>query len=125
MTMQTLDRRLFLGLSGAGIVSGAIALASGSAATAESFEIRRSDADWRQRLGPQRFAILRQQGTEKPRHKVEFTVGEFVRVKEGPFTDFNGTVEDVNYEKSKVSVSVMIFGRSTPVELEFGQVEKT
>ena len=66
-----------------------------------------------------------QQGTEKPRHKVEFTVGEFVRVKEGPFTDFNGTVEDVNYEKSKVSVSVMIFGRATPVELEFGQVEKT
>lgn len=65
MTMQTLDRRLFLGLSGAGIVSGAIALASGSAATAESFEIRRSDADWRQRLGPQRFAILRQQGTER------------------------------------------------------------
>jgi transcriptional antiterminator NusG len=66
-----------------------------------------------------------QQGTEKPRHKVEFTVGEFVRVKEGPFTDFNGTVEEVNYEKSKVSVSVMIFGRATPVELEFSQVEKT
>ena len=66
-----------------------------------------------------------QQGTEKPRHKVEFTVGEFVRVKEGPFTDFNGTVEEVNYEKSKVRVSVMIFGRATPVELEFSQVEKT
>ena len=65
-----------------------------------------------------------QQGTEKPRHKVEFTVGEFVRVKEGPFTDFNGTVEEVNYEKSKVSVSVMIFGRATPVELDFAQVEK-
>ena len=60
-----------------------------------------------------------QEGTEKPRHKVEFVVGEFVRVKDGPFTDFNGSVEDVNYEKSKVRVSVTIFGRSTPVELEF------
>jgi transcriptional antiterminator NusG len=66
-----------------------------------------------------------QQGTEKPRHKVEFVVGEVVRVKEGPFTDFNGSVEEVNYEKSKVRVSVMIFGRATPVELEFAQVEKT
>jgi len=66
-----------------------------------------------------------QEGTEKPRHKVEFVVGEFVRVKEGPFTDFNGSVEDVNYEKSKVRVSVTIFGRSTPVELEFSQIEKT
>lgn len=66
-----------------------------------------------------------QEGTEKPRHKVEFVVGEFVRVKEGPFTDFNGTVEDVNYDKSKVRVSVTIFGRATPVELEFSQIEKT
>ncbi len=66
-----------------------------------------------------------QEGTEKPRHKVEFVVGEFVRVKEGPFTDFNGSVEDVNYEKSKVRVSVTIFGRATPVELEFSQIEKT
>jgi len=66
-----------------------------------------------------------QEGTEKPRHKIEFVVGEFVRVKEGPFTDFNGSVEDVNYEKSKVRVSVTIFGRATPVELEFGQIEKT
>ena len=66
-----------------------------------------------------------QEGTDKPRHKVEFVVGEFVRVKEGPFTDFNGSVEDVNYEKNKVRVSVTIFGRSTPVELEFSQIEKT
>jgi transcriptional antiterminator NusG len=66
-----------------------------------------------------------QEGTDKPRHKVEFVVGEFVRVKEGPFADFNGSVEEVNYEKSKVRVAVTIFGRSTPVELEFSQVEKT
>ena len=66
-----------------------------------------------------------QEGTDKPRHKIEFVVGEFVRVKEGPFTDFNGSVEDVNYEKSKVRVSVTIFGRATPVELEFSQIEKT
>jgi len=66
-----------------------------------------------------------QEGTEKPRHKVEFVVGEYVRVKDGPFTDFNGSVEDVNYEKSKVRVAVTIFGRSTPVELEFSQIEKT
>ena len=66
-----------------------------------------------------------QEGTDKPRHKVEFVVGEFVRVKEGPFTDFNGSVEDVNYEKSKVRVAVTIFGRSTPVELDFSQIEKT
>lgn len=65
-----------------------------------------------------------QEGTDKPRHKVEFTVGEYVRVKDGPFTDFNGTVEEVNYEKNKVRVSVTIFGRATPVELEFAQVEK-
>ncbi len=66
-----------------------------------------------------------QEGTQKPRHKVEFMVGEYVRVKDGPFTDFNGSVEDVNYDKSKVRVSVTIFGRSTPVELEFSQIEKT
>jgi transcriptional antiterminator NusG len=73
----------------------------------------------------QKIVIQMQEGTDKPRHKVEFVVGEFVRVKEGPFTDFNGSVEDVNYEKSKVRVSVTIFGRSTPVELEFSQIEKT
>jgi len=66
-----------------------------------------------------------QEGTDKPRHKVEFVVGEYVRVKEGSFIDFNGSVEDVNYEKSKVRVSVTIFGRATPVELEFSQIEKT
>ena len=66
-----------------------------------------------------------QEGTDKPRHKVEFMVGEYVRVKDGPFTDFNGSVEDVNYDKSKVRVSVTIFGRSTPVELDFSQIEKT
>ena len=64
-------------------------------------------------------------GVDQPRPKVLFEVGEMVRVKEGPFTDFNGSVEDVNYEKSKIRVSVTIFGRATPVELDFGQVEKT
>ena len=65
-----------------------------------------------------------QEGIDKPRPKVEWVVGELVRVKDGPFTDFNGAVEEVNYEKSKVRVSVTIFGRSTPVELDFAQVEK-
>ena len=71
-------------------------------------------------------AILQQvqEGVEKPRPKVLFETGEAVRVKEGPFTDFHGMVEDVNYDKSKLRVSVTIFGRATPVELEFGQVEK-
>ena len=63
-------------------------------------------------------------GVEKPKPKFLFEVGEAVRVKEGPFNDFMGNVEDVNYEKSKLHVSVMIFGRATPVELDFGQVEK-
>jgi transcription termination/antitermination protein NusG len=65
-----------------------------------------------------------QEGIEKPRPKVEWQVGEVVRVKEGPFTDFNGSIEEVNYDKSKVRVSVTIFGRATPVELDFHQVEK-
>lgn len=65
-----------------------------------------------------------QDGADQPKHKYSFEPGELVRVSEGPFADFNGTVEDVNYEKSKLRVSVSIFGRSTPVELDFGQVEK-
>ena len=65
-----------------------------------------------------------QEGVEKPKPKVLVEVGESVRVTEGPFTDFNGNVEEVNYEKSKIRVSVLIFGRATPVELDFGQVEK-
>src|SRR6266850_226383 len=71
-------------------------------------------------------AIMQQmrEGVEKPKPKVLFENGEMVRVKDGPFTDFQGTVEDVNYEKSRMRVAVTIFGRSTPVELEFGQVEK-
>ena len=64
------------------------------------------------------------EGAEQPRPKVLFEPGEMVRVIEGPFTDFNGVVEEVNYEKNKLRVAVLIFGRSTPVELDFGQVEK-
>ncbi|MGA9420923.1 MAG: transcription termination/antitermination protein NusG [Rhodanobacteraceae bacterium] len=71
-------------------------------------------------------AILQrvQEGVDKPRPKVLFEAGEMVRVTEGPFNDFNGVVEEVNYEKSRLRVAVLIFGRSTPVELEFAQVEK-
>jgi transcriptional antiterminator NusG len=65
-----------------------------------------------------------QEGVEKPRPKFSFQPGEMVRIKDGPFADFNGTVEDVNFEKSKLRVNVSIFGRLTPVELDFGQVEK-
>jgi len=65
-----------------------------------------------------------QEGVDKPRPKVAWEVGELIRIKEGPFTDFNGAVEEVNYEKSKVKVSVTIFGRATGVELDFSQVEK-
>jgi transcriptional antiterminator NusG len=63
--------------------------------------------------------------TEKPKPKYSFVAGEMVRVIDGPFLDFNGTVEDVNYEKNKMRVAVSIFGRSTPVELDFSQVEKS
>lgn len=65
-----------------------------------------------------------QEGVDKPKPKVLFAPGELVRVIDGPFNDFNGTVEEVNYERNRLRVAVMIFGRSTPVELEFGQVEK-
>ena len=65
-----------------------------------------------------------QEGVDKPRPKVLFEPGEVVRVNDGPFNDFNGVVENVNYDKNKVRVAVQILGRSTPVELDFSQVEK-
>jgi transcriptional antiterminator NusG len=72
-----------------------------------------------------KILLQMQEGVEKPRPKVLFENGEVVRIREGAFTDFHGTVEQVNYEKSKLRVSVTIFGRATPVELDFAQVEKS
>lgn len=73
------------------------------------------------------ISILRrvEEGEKKPKPKILFESGELVRVKEGPFADFSAVIEDVNYEKSRLRVSVSIFGRSTPLELDFSQVEKT
>ena len=71
------------------------------------------------------LGIVDEKAATAPVEEIPFLIGQAVQITEGPFTDFNGTVEEVNYEKNKVRVSVTIFGRATPVELEFGQIEKT
>ncbi len=73
----------------------------------------------------QRIMLQMETGAAKPRHKVEFEVGELVRVKEGAFMDYEASVDEINYEKSKARLSVTIFGRATPVEVDFHQIEKT
>ena len=72
----------------------------------------------------QKIVSQMQEGVEKPKPKIQFDVGQILRVTEGPFADFNATVEEVNYDKSKLRVSVTIFGRSTPVDLDYAQVDK-
>jgi transcriptional antiterminator NusG len=79
-------------------------------------------------IPPEEVALILnqvQEGTEKPRPKVLYEMGESVRIKEGPFLDFNGQVTSLDYDRSKATVAVIIFGRSTPVELDFTQIEKT
>lgn len=73
----------------------------------------------------QRMLSSLEKMSDKPRPKVLFEVGEVVRVTDGPFADFNGTIEEIDYERNRLSVAVVIFGRSTPVELDFSQVEKS
>lgn len=73
----------------------------------------------------EKILLQMEKGSEKPRPKVEFQVGETVRLKEEPFVDVNGTIEEVNYEKSKLGIAVSIFGRPTRLEFDFSQVEKT